>query len=164
LNNCIAIGQQVTCTASNQVRIGNLATNSIGGQVGWTTFSDGRYKKNIRENVKGLDFILRLKPVTYQLDMEVLKSKLHQKAANDQVAYAGFVAQDVEKAATEAGFDFSGVDKPTTADGLYGLRYEDFVVPLVKAVQEQQQQIEALQKGNVDMNKRIQRIEEKMKH
>lgn len=186
LNNCIAIGQQVTCTASNQVRIGNLATNSIGGQVGWTTFSDGRFKKNIRENVKGLDFILRLKPVTYQLDIDLLDTKLRPKvsaASNSvikssatpdprmqtamtvsrQMIHSGFVAQDVEKAALEAGFNFSGIDKPTTADGLYGLRYEDFVVPLVKAVQEQQRQIEALQKGNVDMNKRIQHIQEKIK-
>jgi hypothetical protein len=177
LNNCIAIGQQVTCTASNQVRIGNLATNSIGGQVGWTTFSDGRFKKNIRENVKGLDFILRLKPVTYQLDIDLINSKLHAKnaarldprmqtamAGSGLVVHTGFVAQDVEKAALESGFDFSGVDKPTTADGLYGLRYEDFVVPLIKAVQEQQRQIETLQKGNAEMNKSIQRIEEKMKH
>jgi trimeric autotransporter adhesin len=177
LNNCIAIGQQVTCTADNQVRIGNLATNSIGGQVGWTTFSDGRFKKNIREDVKGLDFILRLKPVTYQLDMDIIRNKLQAKGpakltpvmqtaitTSGQVVHSGFVAQDVEKAATESGFDFSGVDKPSTPDGLYGLRYEDFVVPLVKAVQEQQQQIETLQKGNVDINKRIQRIEEKLNH
>jgi len=185
LRNCVAIGQQVTCTSDNQVVIGNLATNSIGGQVGWTTFSDGRFKKNIREDVKGLDFILQLKPVTYQLDIDLINSKLHPKgsaasnaviknsAAPDprmqaamttsrQTVHSGFVAQDVEKAATDAGFNFSGVDKPTTADGLYGLRYEDFVVPLVKAVQEQQRQIEALQKGNVDMNKRIQHIQEKI--
>ena len=177
LNNCIAIGQQVTCTDNNQVRIGNLATNSIGGQVGWTTFSDGRFKKNIHEDVKGLDFILRLKPVTYHLDMDRIKNSLHPKGfssltaamtagitANGQTIYSGFVAQDVEKAAMEAGFNFSGVDKPATPNGLYGLRYEDFVVPLVKAVQEQQQMIEYLQNENVDMNKRIQRVEEKMRH
>jgi len=201
LRNCVAIGQQVTCTSDNQVVIGNLATNSIGGQVGWTTFSDGRFKKNIREDVIGLDFILRLKPVTYQLDVDLINTKLHPKgstlsnpvikgfaAANSamknpakkvpatpnaamsaamtrsgQVIHSGFIAQDVEKAAADAGFNFSGVDKPTTPDGLYGLRYEDFVVPLVKAVQEQQQQIDALQKGTVDMNKRIQRIQEKIK-
>ena len=76
-------------------------------------------------------------------------------AANGRVVHSGFVAQEVEQAALESGFDFSGVDKPATADGLYGLRYEDFVVPLIKAVQEQQRQIETLQKGNVDLNKRI---------
>ncbi|WP_431216123.1 tail fiber domain-containing protein [Puia sp. P3] len=177
ITNSIAIGQQVVCTASNQVRIGNLATNSIGGQVGWSTLSDGRFKKNIREDVKGLDFILRLKPVTYRLDMDILARRLRPKgapavsaamrsdiSANGQRTLTGFVAQDVEKAAQEAGFSFSGVDKPATEDGLYGLRYDDFVVPLVKAVQEQQRQIEALQKGNVEADKRIRRIQEKIGH
>ncbi len=52
------------------------------------------------------------------------------------------------------GFDFSGVDAPTDAHGTYGLRYAEFVVPLVKAVQElsaqnaaQQAQIEALEQA-----------------
>lgn len=34
------------------------------------------------------------------------------------------------------GFEFSGVDVPKEINGLYGLRYAEFVVPLVKAVQE----------------------------
>ena len=151
------------------------------------------FQKNIRENVKGLDFIVRLKPVTYRLDMDMIKGRLYRKKAyplsaamtvevpaamkvevpaaitadinaNGQTTYSGFVAQDVEQAAAEAGFAFSGVDKPSTADGLYGLRYEDFVVPLVKAVQEQQQQIEALQRGNIDMQRRVKQVEQKVKH
>ncbi len=46
----------------------------------------------------------------------------------------GFVAQDVEKIAKSIGYDFSGVD--VDEKGIYGLRYAEFVVPLVKAVQE----------------------------
>ena len=48
----------------------------------------------------------------------------------------GFVAQDVEQAAAETGYEFSGIHKPETADGLYSITYSEFVVPLVKAVQE----------------------------
>jgi len=44
--------------------------------------------------------------------------------------------QEVEKAAKDIHYDFSGVDKPKNEKDLYGLRYETFVVPLVKAVQE----------------------------
>jgi TolA-binding protein len=33
-------------------------------------------------------------------------------------------------------FEFSGVDKPQDKNDLYGLRYDNFVIPLVKAVQE----------------------------
>ena len=55
--------------------------------------------------------------------------------------------QDVEKAALELNYDFSGVDKPKDASAqTYALRYGDFVVPLVKAVQEQQAMIEKLEK------------------
>jgi trimeric autotransporter adhesin len=53
------------------------------------------------------------------------------------IVYSGFIAQDVEKAADSIGYNFSGVDKPKDANqSFYGLRYGDFVVPLVKAVQE----------------------------
>ncbi len=48
----------------------------------------------------------------------------------------------MEQAAREIGYDFSGVDAPKHEHDLYGLRYAEFTVPLVKAVQEQQQIIE----------------------
>ena len=48
----------------------------------------------------------------------------------------GFIAQEVEAAAQSVGFNFSGVDGPKNEHDYYGLRYAEFVVPLVKAVQE----------------------------
>ena len=57
---------------------------------------------------------------------------------------------------TNSGYDFSGVDKPQNDKGFYGLRYGDFVVPLVKAVQEQQQLIKELQQEIADLKKQIQ--------
>src|SRR6476659_8758404 len=53
-----------------------------------------------------------------------------------QEKHTGFIAQEVEQAAGKLHYEFSGVDKPKTSDDLYGLRYDEFVVPLVKAVQE----------------------------
>lgn len=155
--NVIAIGQGVICTASSQARFGNSATNSIGGYANWTNFSDARYKKNIKEGVKGLDFIMRLRPITYNLDVMGIRDHLGQKAPADQgtkqsiadreqAVFSGFAAQEVESAAAASGYDFSGVDKPKNANDFYGLRYGDFVVPLVKGMQEQQQMIEVLQK------------------
>ena len=52
----------------------------------------------------------------------------------------------VEQAAKETGYEFSGVDKPKNSTDFYGLRYAEFVVPLVKGMQEQQQMIQELQK------------------
>ncbi|MFM7903083.1 MAG: tail fiber domain-containing protein, partial [Bacteroidota bacterium] len=68
-SNSVCIGYNSNIDASNKVRIGNTLITSIGGQVGWTTFSDGRYKKNVEEDVPGLDFISKLRPVTYTTDI-----------------------------------------------------------------------------------------------
>jgi len=155
VSNSTSIGYLARATASNQVWLGNTEVTSIGGQVGWTTFSDGRYKRNIKENVPGLAFINALKPVTYTVDVRSLHTYLNKdhesenklldnadaltnKAIDEagNIIHDGFVAQEVEQAANKLGFAFSGVDKPKTEDGLYGLRYDNFVVPLVKAVQE----------------------------
>ena len=56
----------------------------------------------------------------------------------------GFIAQEVETAAVTTGYDFSGLVKPKTSNDHYSLSYEAFVVPLVKAVQEQQEMIRVL--------------------
>ena len=42
----------------------------------------------------------------------------------------------MEKAAKSLNYDFSGVDAAKNDKDLYGLRYADFVVPLVKGEQE----------------------------
>ena len=61
----------------------------------------------------------------------------------------------MEKAARQSGFDFSGVDKPKNEKDFYGLRYAEFVVPLVKAVQEQQVMIDELKKQNKDLRDQL---------
>ncbi len=154
LFNCIAIGQAATNTAFNQSRIGNSFTISIGGYANWTNISDSRYKRNIKENVQGIEFIMKLRPVTYNLDITGISKKLDEGRGHEmdiyskqavqekeQILFSGFIAQEVEAAAQESGYDFSGVDKPKNENDFYGLRYAEFVVPLVKAVQEQQQQM-----------------------
>src|SRR5436190_2983815 len=154
----VAVCQGVVCPDNSTARIGNSATWSIGGWADWSNFSDGRYKKDVQQNVKGLEFIMKLRPITYRLDLNALSkimkenngqewNKQMKTAISDKekMVLTGFVAQEVEQAAKESDFDFSGVDKPRREDGLYALRYAEFVVPLVKAMQEQQQSIKELQ-------------------
>ena len=130
--------------------------------------------KNVQESVKGLAFIMKLRPVTYQLDIAGINSKLKVKSSNktddqlkqgmgenEKAIFSGFVAQEVEQASKEAKYDFSGVDKPKNENGMYGLRYDEFVVPLVKAVQEQQQMIADLKKENADLQQRVLALEKK---
>jgi DNA-binding transcriptional MerR regulator len=182
LNNTTTIGNGAYVSADNQIRLGNYTVNSIGGYANWTMASDGRAKKNINANIPGLEFINRLQPVSYNFDLkaidELMKSddpkinafhdslqaamspeerKITEEArANkEKTVYSGFIAQDVEKAAKETGYDFSGVDAPENGKGTYGLRYAEFVVPLVKAVQELSEQNKRLQEQNNSLQKQI---------
>ena len=70
----------------------------------------------------------------------------------ENIRYTGFIAQEVEQAAQSVNFDFSGVDVPSDnpAD-YYGLRYAEFVVPLVKAKQELAQIIEGQEETLVNL-------------
>lgn len=166
-NNTSAFGSGTVISASNQVRIGNTFVTSIGGYANWTNISDGRFKINVQENVPGLDFIMALRPVTYNLDVAAINNFHHvadslidnnsvvQKTAQVQT---GFIAQEVENAAQQLNYDFSGVDAPQNEESTYGLRYAEFVVPLVKAVQEQQSQIETLQKLVAEQNEMIKQL------
>ncbi|MEM6273505.1 MAG: tail fiber domain-containing protein [Bacteroidota bacterium] len=150
--NSVAIGYASSVTANNYVYIGNSTTASIGGVVNWTATSDARFKNDVREDIGGLDFILKLRPVSYNMDVNAIE-QFHgrtlppelQVAAQDKskVRYSGFLAQEVEEAAQVTGYDFSGIDTPDSEDDAYGIRYAEFVVPLVKAVQELNAKIES---------------------
>ena len=175
-SNSTALGYTARMTGSNQVRIGNASIASIGGFQNWTNISDGRFKKDVQENVPGLAFIKKLRPITYHLDAPGLarllnedvkdargdqalngatEADLQARAAKSAYTQTGFIAQEVEVAARQVGYDFSGVDAPQNADGLYGLRYAEFTVPLVKAVQEQQTIIEQFQQENAALKAQL---------
>ncbi len=170
--NATVVGYLAAGTASNQIRIGNSSVTSIGGYDGWTNISDGRVKTNIKQNVPGLAFIAKLQPITYNLNLDaadkIMQTTAHKdkdgkvmpltaqetsaRAAKQQVIYTGFIAQDVEAAARSLNYDFSGVDAAKNSTDLYGLRYAEFVVPLVKAVQELN---DSLQKTNASLQSQI---------
>ena len=150
--NSAAIGYQASVTADNEYYFGNSSVTSIGGVVNWTATSDGRFKNDVREDVSGLGFIERLRPVTYTMDLAAIEafngrsiSPQLRKAAEEKgkIRYTGFIAQEVEQAAEDADFDFSGVDPPQDEDDAYGIRYAEFVVPLVKAVQELNEKVDS---------------------
>ena len=156
-SNSTALGNLASATASNQVRIGNSSVSSIGGYTSWTNISDERFKSEIKANVAGLEFITKLKPVTYTLNVseinnltnpnwknEISQNGMDAIAAKEAYRQIGFLAQEVEDAAQSINFEFSGVDIPKNENDFYGLRYAEFVVPLVKAVQE----LDSINKSN----------------
>lgn len=163
--NSTAIGNGATVSNANYISIGNTSVTAIRGQVNFTTYSDGRFKRNIRADVPGLDFIMRLRPVTYNWDIHQFNRHAKGDDNNiiaasynteeetairkkESILYTGFIAQEVDKAAQDARFNFSGVLKPVDDKDAYSLSYSEFVVPLVKATQE-------LNKKNELLNKKL---------
>ncbi|MGB4848521.1 MAG: tail fiber domain-containing protein, partial [Saprospiraceae bacterium] len=161
--------------ASNQDFIGNLSTAWIGGQTTWFTYaSDARVKNNVQDDVKGLDFISRLRPVTYNLDITAMREITGNEDTKDypekydieKIKQSGFLAQEVEQAATASGYNFNGFTRPKTDKELYTMSYSLFVVPLVKAVQELSQEntqlktaLNLMKSENENLSKRIENIE-----
>ena len=149
--NSTAIGYFSAISSSNMIKLGNNSITWIGGHSAWQNTSDGRFKRNIKENIPGLDFIKRLRPVSYTWDLDALdafmgikdeSNTVEERMAMEQVYHTGFIAQEVETAARSCGFEFDGVHHPDNKKDIYSLAYAEFVVPLVKAVQEQQQIID----------------------
>jgi hypothetical protein len=167
----MALGNGATVNASNSIVLGNTSIAAIYAEVtSITSISDGRVKDNIKANVPGLDFITRLRPVTYHLNIHRQNELANRKDSMDwegkydveKLTQSGFIAQEVDSVARAIGYDFSGVEKPTAPGGLYGLKYGDFMMPVVKSIQEQQQTIlnlkqenQALKSDNQKMIKQI---------
>ncbi len=154
VNNTTALGANTKITGSNQIRLGDANVTSIGGQVSWTTLSDGRFKRDIKKDVAGLEFINALNPVSYTLDKTAINKFLGipepEQAANIAARTTpsrqiGFVAQEVEAIVKKSGYVFSGIEAPQNEADPYTIRYAEFVVPLVKAVQELSSQVADLQ-------------------
>jgi trimeric autotransporter adhesin len=143
--NTIGLGYGALVTASNQVRIGNADVTSIGGPVSWSTLSDGRFKKDIKKDIPGLEFITQLNPVSYTIDKleydkflgipDSMKIKNSEARENPRLQI-GFVAQEVDDIVRKSGYQFSGVLSPQNEKDVYTIRYAEFVVPLTKAVQQ----------------------------
>jgi len=156
LNNQIAIGSGATTSASNSIRIGNTAIATAAIQVAWTVTSDVRWKNTIKDSALGLHFLQTLRPVSYIRNNDAAKKTEY-----------GFIAQELETAFIKVG-DSNNAVVSKDADGMYGVRYNDFISITIKAVQEQQEQIEELKKANAALQninaailKRLEALENK---
>ena len=169
-NNSTALGAGATANVSNKVRIGGSTTTVVEGQVAYSFPSDGRFKNSVTENVKGLDFINKLRPVTYKFDTKKFNDFLlknlpdslkfsHSKnldfSESQQIIHTGFIAQEVEQAAKETGFIFDAVHSPINSNDNYSVAYSQFVVPLVKSVQELSHLVDELKTQNELQQKQL---------
>ena len=148
---CIIIGNSLSLnTAShNVVEIGNN-TNSMtydldGGDI--TVTSDVRTKKNIKGTKLGLEFINKLRPITYQTKPSSQYPKefgiKNPSKKSSNKTWDGLIAQEVKEVMDDMDVGFSGWEEGVNTK--QRLAYGKFVMPLIKAVQELSSKVEELE-------------------
>jgi trimeric autotransporter adhesin len=105
--------------------------------------SDARLKKDILPLTGVLDKLLQLEAKTYHYTI----------SESDRPVY-GFLTQEVEKLFPE--FVFTG------QDNYKGIAYHNFSIVAVKAIQEQQQQIDELKKENKEIRQLLEAVLKKL--
>lgn len=127
------------------------------------TTSDIRTKNNIQDASLGLNFIKKIRPVSFLLDKgrvdisNAIRDELGNIDPTTAVTipgrrrHYGFIAQEVKSVLDElsitpdmdfAGWSIVDIEDP---DSQQALAYDEFIAPLVKAVQELSARLEALE-------------------
>jgi hypothetical protein len=104
------------------------------------TTSDEKFKENITPLNKGLEIVNKLKPVTFNF----ITDTKNNFSVNEEV---GFIAQDVDRALSTETFAKSIVNSADDSEptSTMGLATQNLIPILVKAIQEQQALIKALE-------------------
>lgn len=100
----------------------------------WTNASDLRLKTNVVDSKYGLDEVLKLRSVDYEM-----------KANGEK--QVGFIAQEVKKVVPEV------VSGDENSETMMGISYGNLVPVLVNAIKEQQAQIEEMKKEIEELKK-----------
>jgi hypothetical protein len=142
--NGTAIGNGAILTASNVIVLGNTSIGYIYCEVtGFSSLSDRRFKKGITDlpSSLGLDFVEKLKPVSYRFKN------------GDETERYGFIAQDLEEAlptplkntveTAQPEHGLALLMRQNDKDRTYRLGYGELIAPIVKAIQQNEKQIES---------------------
>lgn len=134
--------------------VNGLRWSAVWAANGTIQTSDERAKTDIADAQLGSDFIKTLRPVSYKW-IEGGKRDTGERDEDNNYIYEsvpgqrthwGFIAQEVKQAVDDAGVDFGGwvlTDKDDP-DSEQALRYDQFIAPLTKALQEALAEIESL--------------------
>ena len=155
-------------TTDNAVDLGSAGNrwDDVYATNGTIQTSDSRLKYEVETSVLGTDFVKALRPVSYKWiggknvpivdgtdenGDNIYKTDDYSNWVYESRAGArkhwGFIAQEVKQAVDNAGVDFAGwtlADKDDP-DSTQSLRYEEFIAPLTKALQEAITKIETLE-------------------
>jgi hypothetical protein len=162
--NCNIFGNNVNCTGSNQVQLGNSLAN-VYAPSGLQHTSDIRDKSQVRDTILGLNFINTLRPVDYKWnfrgDYINVKSEyevvngvnipITEKLVNDGSKtrnrfHHGLVAQEVKQTMESLGIDFGGYQDHSINGGTDQLTisYTELIAPMIKAIQELKAEVDTL--------------------
>ena len=160
--NGTALGAGALLFQSNSIVLGNTSISAIFADVSITAVSDRRRKKDIRalDADLGLDFIEKLKPVSYRF------------SNGDETERYGFIAQDLEQALpaslhdtverSEPEHGLALIERQNDKDRTYRVSYDELLAPIVKSIQEQQQEIATLRQQNADLRRALEAMEHRV--
>ena len=119
----------------------------VHSQFGVST-SDERLKENIEDLTLGLDFINSLQPKKYNWTTETITTddgeELVKRGDIANIDMFGFMAQDILALDTLDDSVNYGIARYVSEQDSYEISHENFIAPLVKAVQELSAENEAL--------------------
>ena len=154
--NGTALGFGAVLTASNSIVLGNSSISRIYANVTTiTAISDRRRKKDIKALAAdlGLDFIKKLQPISYRFNN------------GDETERYGFIAQDLEQALpvslhdtiekSEPEHGLALIERQNDKDRTYRISYGELTAPIVKAIQELQQEITEERQQNADLRRAL---------
>jgi hypothetical protein len=152
----IAIGVSSNPSSQQEIYIGRTDSSVFIGDGNVQAVSDLRDKENVADSNLGLNFIMQLQPKSWTANTrDHLEPSNDSKRIKGSRPHYGFIAQDVKQAMNSLGVDFAGycelvhaatpAHKERVRDRLT-LRYQEFIGPMVKAMQEQQAMIDELKK------------------
>lgn len=156
LTNSTGIGCLSKVSGDNQVQLGDSTTTTYAyGAV--QDRSDIRDKADIEVTPLGLDFICKVNPVQYRwdyrddyisIDKETGKATTLEKDGSKKRSrlHQGVIAQQVKEVIDELGVDFGGYQDHSLSGGcdVKSIGYQEFIPPLIKAIQELKAEIEIL--------------------
>jgi len=158
-NNWVALGANSYVNGSNEIQLGDSITTVYAyGSV--QNRSDQRDKADIRDTTLGLDFIDSVRPVEFKWDYreDYVEQTLNEDGTTTTINHPedgskkrsryhqGFIAQEVKAVMTAQNIDFGGYQDHSINGGadVKSLGYEEFIAPIIKAIQELKAEIELL--------------------
>ena len=147
LNYSTSIGNAASCTASNQITLGNSSITSLRCQVQTITgISDQRDKKDIETLESSLAFVEQLKPVRFIWNM--------RDGGKVDIPEIGFIAQDLQQVQLDTGIKIPNLvyeSNPEKLEASYGT-----LLPLlVKSIQELSHKNQELSQEITDLKQEI---------